>query len=342
MQASIAYLRAPCFYSADLKHFFPASQDLWAAQSAAEWRNVLLAKSALPHKPRLSIAAVMNDGTILAFAGSMCDTSLCAFIAVHGIWTQVSSYLDSKAAFRYQPSPNSRTWMWLEAQRQDLCSKIIKLRQATQQLHLQSANTRIICEYLLMALYASPKDMSTVAGRFGEVEARAMLTHLQSWSKGEEYRYAIWHAGQTLRIAQSMEPGKVEGFFATIVYQASLTLLMASVTSTLSLGTQISGPLADVNGLHESLSDPAHPLSACSKRTIVLNGVENGDVENYLRLGLGVPSLQVSEGIRPLAHPYCISQYMSFIYENNRHGNSVLPRLSEGLSILIRDLSKAT
>ena len=233
--------------------------------------------------------------------------------------------------------------LWLEAQQQDLYRKLKLMQRTLSHLHLASAKSDMICELLLMSLHASSTDMQTVAGRFGEQESRKMLPFLQQWFYSEDYRYAVWHGGQVLRAAKDMKPFTIRGFYAIIVYQASLALVMASVAARLSQ----SSPSTSL-GQDRSVN-PCMPFGTqvqeqsienTSTCAILLNGDKTAEIEDYLLTGCGTPALRSQSNVELLSEADLIPSIMrDTFYENYANADS-LPSLLDELLALIKDLSK--
>ena len=345
MQSSIAYLRAPCFCLADIDFELPAAQDLWEARTPVEWKTIYLSKP----PPRandnyLSLLDVFDDPMLLASASARYDLELSALVALHCMWIQVTSFLDSQTLFRRERTTTKREFglSWLEAQRQDQYRKLKQTQCTLNQLLLSSAETRMICEFLLMALYASPVEIQKAAGRFGEEKSQSTVPNLQSWIQSERHRYSIWHAGQVLRAAENMKTNCIHGFYAIPVYQACLTLLTASAM----VNATVPSPMdrrwlgnSEISLTQLASQSGDRSLPAISTPVIILNGSENIDPESYLVTGLGIPALWVNGEADLMSKAGTISATMESIFKGNHGTTNPLPPLLDELLALVKDLS---
>ena len=348
VQGSIAYLRPPCFYSADIDFELPAAQDIWEARNPVEWKTIFMSKPPPQTNDNfLSLLDVVDDPMLLASAGVCYDLKLSALVALHCMWIQVASFLDSRALFRGERAPRRRasSLSWLEAQRQDLYQKLKQTQFILNQLLLSSAETRMICEFLSMSLYASPVEIQQAAGRFGEEKSQSTVPNLHSWIQSERHRYSIWHAGQVLRAAENMHPNCIHGFYAIPVYQACLTLLTASFM----VNATVPSPTdrrwqgnCEISLTQLALQSQGRSLPPISTPVIILNGSENVDPEGYLVTGLGIPALRVKDEIDLLSKAGTISSTMESIFRGNHGTTNPLPPLLDELLALVKDLSTAT
>jgi hypothetical protein len=81
-----------------------------------------------------------------------------------------------------------------------------------------------MCEYLLMSLHVPLESIETLAGKFGDEEARNMYPALQKWSHTREARKGLWHASQLISASTSLLPLQMRDFHAVAVYHASLAM----------------------------------------------------------------------------------------------------------------------
>ena len=347
VQSSIAYLRASCFYSADINFELAAAQDLWEACNPGEWKTIFMSKPssrARTEEGCLSLLEIVNEPLLLATASTYYDLKLSAHVAVHCMWIQVASYLDSRALFHddHPPSRSGSSLLWIEAQRQDLYQKIKQAQCVIYQLALGSAETWMLCEFLLMSLYAPPMEIQRAAGRFGDTDSHSAATKLQYCSQSEGYRYSIWHAGQVLRAAQTMHPNFMHGFYAIAVFQACLTLLMASVRPKATVPTYM-----DPRGQDKNTVQPTHfptgPQSRSSLTTstpaIILNGVKNADTDGYLIMGLGSPALRLNGQAHLLSKADTIPNSMESIFQGSHTTTNLFPPLLHELLAMVKELS---
>lgn len=322
VQSSMAYGRSPCYYIVDINLELPAAQDLWDAASAIEWKRRYFSKVSTTTFQRTPVLLleVINDPMLLASAGSAYDLKLSILVAVHAIWVQAASYLDSRALYRITSSKTSRSrsvMLSLEAQRQDLYQRLHQFQSVASHLHIVSTEISITTDFLSQALYVSPTDIQAVAGRFGEEESRAVLPFIQEWFLGEDHRYTIWHAGQVLGAAQKMEADSLYGFYSVLVYHACLTLLISAVMAKLLNRT----------------------IDRESTRRIILNGPKTSELDDYLLTGLATPALQFKNHNEPISKPCVIPTIIRNIFQDNHAQSSNLSLLTSKLLTLVQELS---
>lgn len=196
---------------------------------------------------------------LLASVGSAYDLKLSTLVAVHAIWVQAASYLDSRALYRTTSPKASRgrsVVLLLKAQRQDLYQRLQQSQSVASHLHNLSAEISITVDFLSQALCASPTDIQAVAGRFGDDESRAVLPFIQEWFLGEDHRYSIWHAGQVLRAPQKVEADGLYRFYSVLVYHAFMTLSISSVMA------KLLNRIIDLGSTRMSFSMAQGPLSS--------------------------------------------------------------------------------
>ena len=347
MQGSAAYKRSPAFCHGDMSLELPAASDIWNARSPAEWRTRLLSRTQSQRGTPLTLIDIVRDPALLPCADSAYDSKLGALAAVQGMWIQVASYLDSRAIFHPHSSPMRRgpSLLWLEAQRQDLYQILQDMKKTFTRLHVLTAEAWMICEFSMMSLYASSADIQTFVGRFGQSESQATQPRLQLWLRSDEHRYAVWHAGQVLRAGASFNVSRLNGFYAIMVYEASLTLLTVSI---LPKCTEL--PSQSVFWHLEAESDPSAPLSTqaegeylrpFSQCVVTVNSAECRDTDEYLSKGTGSPALQIKGNTRLLSDVEPISSAMTCLFEqNHRPTAGALPPLLEELATLLKALSQ--
>ena len=322
VQSSMAYGRSPCYYTIDINLELPAAQDLWDAANAVEWKRRYHSKATTTTLQRTPVLLleVINDPMLLASVGSAYDLKLSTLVAVHAIWVQAASYLDSRALYRTTSPKASRgrsVVLSLEVQRQDLYQRLQQFQSVASHLHILSAEISITADFLSQALYASPTDIQAVAGRFGDDESRAVLPFIQEWFLGEDHRYTIWHAGQVLQAAQKVEADGLYGFYSVLVYLACLTLLISAVMAKL------------LNRI----------IDLGSTRMIILNGPRTSELDDYLLTGLATPALQFKNHSEPISKPHVIPTIMRNIFEDNHAKSSNLSPLISKLLTLVQELS---
>lgn len=293
-----------------------------------------------PLKPTL--LDVIQNPSILQRLVREYDCELSLFAALHCLWPQVAAFLDTKVLHHERQSSRSgQNILWLEAQRQSLYKRLADMRDTMRLMDVFNAEAHMVCELFMTTLFVSPGDIQKLAGRFGIKESRLTLQNLQAWSNSDEPRYAMWHAGQVLKAAESLKPTQLRGFYAIAVYQACLTLALPFLLEAIGLSSSAGSPEPDTQRPSSSRQTYDMPRSSQQADLVVLNGPESMLVKTYLLTGLGSPSLLLGREIKVLSNVEMIPTVISDVFCGN-HSTTVdhLPPLLEKLVILVRDLAR--
>lgn len=354
IQGSVAYLRSPRFYSTEITFGLPAAHEVWAAPDPSTWRAAYLARrrTATEQSPP-TLLDIIQEPSILSSLPGEYDGELSAFAALHSLWPQVVALQDAKTLHRgnlYSQRP-PQTNFWLEAQRQDLYKRLVDLRDTASAAGILTDEARMVCELFMMALFVSFVDIEKLVGRFGVEESRLTTPNMQTWLDGDESRYAMWHAGQVLRAAQTVKPTQLRGFYANTVYQACVVLALPFLLEATGLASsRESGnmpPTTDVLSAapfdhdHHTARD-MHDIEQPPGNLVILNGPQNMPVKAFLLTGQGSPALLLRDQVNPLSNIEVIPTVMARIFENNYAATTAdhLPPLSEKLVALVKELTK--
>ncbi|KAL2783942.1 hypothetical protein BJX66DRAFT_349010 [Aspergillus keveii] len=301
LRCSMAYLRPPTCSLTELSCPLPAARDIWLAPSAVAWRDAILTKPPKEDKEVPSWAAIMEDGSLLAGLETHYDTGLISLAIVHGFWSQVWGYHESLRFFRHKSNHASqaRTMLWLSCQQQDLAQCLVASQRELVKYALDPAQFQIISEFCLMAL---------------------------NWMNGSEFRAAVWHAGQILRLARTLPLTQLREFCAICLYQASLALWAY-------------GLLSKSSQTVETLSSTA--AEQVDELQVRVDGPECALSTAFVTLGRGVAgiSLGLNKAFCPLTD---VENVMKGTCDNYRDNfgldTASLPPLLESLITLMTDL----
>src|ERR1700742_3884450 len=107
--------------------------DLWAARNASAWRTAYLAKATIAELHQPTLLDIMQDPATLQSLPCMYDREVSAFAALHCLWPQIVALQDARTLQRTHRDTKglSRNNFWLEGHRQDLCKRVIDIRDAS-------------------------------------------------------------------------------------------------------------------------------------------------------------------------------------------------------------------
>ncbi|KAL4960225.1 Zn(II)2Cys6 transcription factor [Aspergillus stella-maris] len=333
-RCSMAYLRPTSSSLTELSCPLPAARDIWQASNATAWREAVLAKPPISDKDVPTWAAIMEDGSLLAGLETHYDTSLIALVIVHGYWSQIWAYHESLRFFRHKTSRTSqaRTMLWLSCQQQDLAQCLTASKRDLVTHALDPAQVEIIAEFCLMALNVSPRELQQFAGRLGEEEAEITYQILQQWMNESEFRAAVWHAGQILRLTRTLPLTQLREFSAICLYQASLTLWAYGLLS------KCAPPHTSPTIAGSTCAIAEHQSDELQVR---LDGPECAATTAFLTLGRGVAgiSLGLNKVFCPLTDVETVMRETCDIYRDNFGLDTAsLPPLLESLITLMTGL----
>jgi hypothetical protein len=341
VQCAVAYIRNLCFYSTDINFTLPAARDLWEAPDPENWRTMYLAERRTGPGGVPSLLEAVQNPSILQAESSEYDGELALFAVLHCLWSQQAAYMDAKILNQgNRSSTKSRQGaLWLEGQRQDLYRRLVDQRDLLRSMTPHMVEAELLCELFMMNLFASPTDIQKLAGRFGVKESRWTMPNLKAWAESDEPRYAMWHAGQSLRAAQRMAPTRLHGFYAIAVHQACL--ILASPFLLKAFGR--ASPTTMSPESHAAISSFPHSDNSTSGRPtniVLLNGPETSQTKSYLLTGNGTPALMIENKVKALSCIDIIPQVLESIFRKN-HSAPVdhLPPLLEQLIVLVSDLA---
>lgn len=272
------------------------------------------------------------------------DCELSAFAALHCLWPQIAALQDAKVLHRghRQTKKLPQNNIWLEAQRQDLYSRLADIRDTANAMRILTDEAQIVCELFMTDLFVSFADIERLVGRFGIEESRLTVPNLQTWSEGDESRYAMWHAGQVLRAAQALKPTLLRGFYAMAVYQACLVLALPFLLEAICLAAQKESqePHADETSTFRQARETTN-ISQQQIDPIVLNGPENMQIKSYLLTGQGSPALLLGDEVQALSNIEMIPTVIAKIFESNYTTTTDhLPPMLEKLVVLMKELTR--
>ncbi|KAJ5701956.1 hypothetical protein N7488_009504 [Penicillium malachiteum] len=303
-------------------------RDLWLAPSATAWKEAMLSYGVtLDESP--SWPAIAQNPSVLDNLPIFYHKPLVAQVVMHGFWSQVWAYQESQRFFRAngQLAMQATTTLWLSCQHEDLAKRIEISQKALSTQGPDPSRAQIVAEFCLMALNVSLRELQHFAGRLGEQEAATTHHLLPDWMVGPEFKTAVWHAGQILRIARSAPAAQLREFSAVVVYQASLTLWAYGLFS-ISM-TKLGSP---------QLFPTSYQGDGCQ---VLLDGPNSADTTAFVIFGKGKPGISVGPDrlFCPLTDIRTIMTAACDVYRDNFNPETeTFPPLLEGMMNLMTDL----
>ncbi|KAK5003413.1 hypothetical protein LTR60_003750, partial [Cryomyces antarcticus] len=323
-QSSMALLVSPLMSYAEISLPLPASQDLWLAPNAVQWKALYFEKFTDAPVRLPSLVECLNDLELLETFKHFIDERISTMAILNGAWGLVWEYRQLSSVLKGQ----SRQWdstLVMTSRYQDL-TKLLQ--------HIAIGSTEyspLVLELTLMHLHMSLEDVQLLAGLEGPEEARRVRPVLRDWVKTVASRRAVWHAGQVIRAAKSLPSQALRDFHVIAVYHASLALwaygLALDGNPTLSSHAVVS---------------PAH--SATQEQRLWLDGFETTDVQRFIALNRGSPSLRALENTPKTAELKNPKAVMDVVLDILSHNYDIMdgpkPPLVENLMklmVLLRD-----
>lgn len=345
---STSFFVPPLITSAELTLELPASDKLWRAKTAGDWRDKYLSHMD-PNDRRLpDVAACMRDARIMLEAWDMIDVGFARHIVLSMFWRQL---WDCRQLSGFAVPSTADTNLASSHWQHDLTQTIQHFRMTIADVEPLSPFAALIYEHLLLNINVSFDELSRFSGKEGTQEARRVFPLLRRWAQSREARQAVWHAGQILQEATKFPPGALRNFPAIALYHGGLTLwayglLSAETTRIGKHGRQ-----------HCAKSAPAPDARAPSQNQdadiALLNGSSSIAVQRFIALGRGSPAITThsltSDASKSPANAITLDNTQKVmgsvirILQRN-HGtaeNASVPPLVENLARLMTDLGLA-
>ncbi|KAK3680733.1 hypothetical protein LTR37_021088 [Vermiconidia calcicola] len=338
-QVSMTRFTGPTMSAAEMNLPLPAAHSLWAARTSQEWRMIYMSSMAV-NKPAASLADHVRGALYFAIRPPSAAARVemrSDLLLLYGLWSMVWN------------CQLFQSWMTTGDLRIDprellsftpfslLIKALNALRDEIGFSETDQSEKFLVLNYLNLALYAPLRCLPTFAGKDDKTEAQKVYLTLQQWTSNREGRESIWYAGQILRNARVIPKSQLQGFFAVVIYQASLTLWAFAIV--IGARRKRAGPLPDTNIMSEDQSGPA----------LMLDGSVTGGLEGFLAMGDGVPAvsraaLHMSDTnlVPVLFNPGAIMQAsIGMLKARSAPRDHTLSRFVESLVQLMDDLSKA-
>ncbi|KAF2500888.1 hypothetical protein BU16DRAFT_614570 [Lophium mytilinum] len=329
-QSSVALLVSPLISYAEVGLPLPESQSLWTATSAKDWKALYLANTINASIRIPALTDCINDLELLEASSHLIDVPLSSRAFLHALWGMVWEYRQLALLFRGQP----HFWdggLVMMSRYQEL----IKILDHFRLGYAQGCN--LLLELILMHMHLSLDDVQLFAGLEGPDEARRVYQSMGEWARSKASRQAVWHAGQVVRAAKSLQPQHLRDINAIAVYHASLAFWAYALASRI-----VDSERASM----AAQSTSANPRAA-EIQMVWLDNAETVDTQKFVALKRGSPALRdVRPGTQavPLEAPSAVIKVLiETMRQNHIELDRPKPPLVENLIQLmeaLRDTAK--
>ena len=352
-QASLAHSKDPLLSPSRMQLPLPASLELWQAQDAQSWRTCYLSKDRPNQSEMPSVVALSTDLQLLHKHGRIIDQGLCVMLACHLIAYDVLQHRQ-QATVLAGSSGSARNERWLAHtnRQKEIYEDLTSMHTYCQMLDQPMPEIEFSAHYLMMLLHTSFEDIQLFSGRSGESEARRVFPLIRVWTEGTESRVAVWHAGQALRAARSLEKTRLRDFYAVALHHVTLTLwVYGMVTSNVARASRAHTPAVQPVPARQN-------ANIAREEDVLLDGEDGRRAKAFRHLGQGRPCLSVLCGpqnysagdarsssalakVCPLESPKEVMLLASRVLEDNFPNScSGLPPLVDNLVKLMVELSR--
>lgn len=317
-QVSISMQTTPILSYAEMSLPFPASRDLWTAETPEQWKMLYLNRARTDNL-QLSLIDFLQQPTELP---DHYDVPLASLVILFGLWGMISHHLQLVRVMSHRSTSSSSYMQGLggggdmqrpsgQHQHHGAANTLRhqELLQMLQHVRINMAEsaqpfgpeTSLVLELLHVNLHCNFADLQLFAGRGDVEDARRVLPDLQQWVASRESRLAVWHAGQVLRAAATFPAKQLHNFYTVAVYHAGLTLWAYGVIS--QAKTTPTGPSSQPawgeyplatqtrSARNQSISSTSTSYSASLPQTLCVDGAESQAVQRFITLGKGVPCI---------------------------------------------------
>lgn len=335
----MSLLTQPLISYAELSTELPCRKDLWLARTATEWKAMYLANQGAEDRRIPSIRSCMDDTSNLFDNQRIIDTDLCLMLVIATVWPLIWQYREMKSAAKYRAISESRHSTLTMNSRQ------LEVVQILRHIHLHTIEwiggmkpaAWLLHEQCLMHMYVSLEDVQLLAGKEGEEEARRVFPLLTAWAESSEARQSLFHAGQIIRAAREHAKFHLRDSAAVAVYHASLVFWAYAV-------------LPKPDNTSQAQVSNSSATNQANIKFVRLDGEEGPELQRFLMLGKGVPSIQRQAEGTDSAFPQDVpiseaTEVMSVITQllqkQHEAGDRSCPPLLENLCKLMHAVGKA-
>jgi hypothetical protein len=303
-QTSITRNTNPTLSYASMETPLPAPEQIWHAETAVAWKDEVLKLSAPTPPP--SLKELIQDPRLLGTCKDRVEIPFMQSIYLSGMWSIVREYRQLSSI-----ATGSSTW-----NTSHLTSRHAELQSVMQQFPLNSCGAAatgpltpeiaLLFNLVSMHLHVSFNELQPPSVEDSLQEELKTAVYAESWIQGDESRRAIWHAGQIIGAAQSMDRETLCDAYSIAFLQATIVLLVAGNFSRCH-------PQSTAILTGSTTSVPAPEL-----RDVSLNTPQTPELDLYLAYGDGNPGLSADADIFiPLHDCKAIVEVLKRVIEEN-------------------------
>jgi Fungal specific transcription factor domain len=326
-RVSLALHVSPVISYTELHLPLPACRELWAAETAEQWKRAYLARNLGPIPRVVSLTEALQDMSSITPCRSQLDVHYSALILLHGLWSIVWEYRQLNSIGGVQ----SKYWngLVLSSRHAELCSALQQYRLDSLKWGILCPRVRIVLELISLHLHMSLEELQLYAGKENIEEAQKVYHSARQWFDSPASRQAVWHAGQVLRAAACFSSGSLYDFFVIAVYHASMAFWSFGV-----VGRSDGMPAASLMNMGSHAQQRNYPL-------IFLDEEETLDLPGFVAQARGVPGLTGKNGrFIPLENTRAVMEHIAELLSSNWRPGSQ-PPLVDSVRRLVLDLGKA-
>lgn len=323
-QSSMVLQINPAMSYAELSLPLPASEDLWTASCAQDWKDIYILRANSGSICIPSLIECIANFDVLDPSHKQYDLSASCLAVLHGIWGLVREYRQVDLLLCNQP----RYWdsgLMMTSRYQELIKMLDYFRIGHED------ESPLFLNLILMHMHMSLNDIQEFASLENFEDSGRDRRSMGEWATSKAARQAVWYAAQVVREVKSLPRLNIRDFKAVALYHASLALWAYGM------------------GSHMVAQDPTDNQSVSSsqkQKIITLDGEYTDDVQRYIALGKGSPVLhEVQHRTRYtlLSDPRSILELVITIMEKNHDGScTAQPPLVANLIHLLEGLRGAT
>lgn len=339
-QVSIAHLQNPLISPAQLMLALPAAKPLWTAQNAQAWRNHFLSSRQLKDSQLPSSMALASNIRLLDSFDGLVDKALSTMVACYTMAYDVFHFRQQARLLSHgETRPRHDRLLAHHNRQREIYEDLSSMHTYCELQPRPLAEALFTLEYLMMSLHASLDDIQLFSGRSGESEARRVFPQIRAWAEDSTSRVTVWHAGQVIRMARSLERTRLRDFYAVATYHATLTLwVYGLVTSNAARRSRAQTPVTGPSTMAQ--------LNGTEAYDVFLDGQDDRAAKAFRHLGHGRPCLSnissdyAAAASCPLEHSKGIMLLSADVLKSKFPKSAGLPPLVENLVNLMTELSK--